>query len=42
MEMIKKGRDGEMDESDEKVVDTQGGWNTIEREGEGDRERITK
>lgn len=42
IEMIQKGYIGERDEIDEKVVDTLGRQNTIERESEGGRERITK
>lgn len=40
--MIQNVRDGEMDETDEKVVDPPGGWNESKREGGGGRERITK
>ncbi len=42
MEMIQRLYNSEIDETDEKVVDTQGVWQWIEREGEKDQERITK
>lgn len=40
--MIQKVDNREIDKTNEKVVDTLGGWNIIEKENEGDQAIIIK
>ena len=40
--MIQNVYNGEIDKTDEKVINLPKGWNKSKREGEGGREKITK